>query len=176
MDVSKVEVIKKWPPPHSMKDIQLFLGFANFYQRFIKGYSGIVLPLTQTTQKNVLWEWLEACQQAFRTLKSAFTSTPILCHWSLDHIPLVETDVSDYAIATVFSMSDPSNGIPHPVVFHSQTLTGPELNYDIHDKELLAIYKAFCIWRHYLEGPSHTINIVTDHKNLEYFSTTKVLT
>jgi len=50
-----------------------------------------------------------------------------------------------------------------------------ELNYDIHDKELLAIFKAFKIWWHYLEGPTLPINIVTDHKNLEYFSTTKVL-
>jgi len=153
MDKSKVEVIKKWPTLHSVKDVQLFLGFANFYWRFIEGYSGIVLPLTQTTRKNVPWEWSEACQQAFGTLKSAFTSTPILHHWSLDHIPLVETDASDYAIAAVFSMSDPSDRILHPVAFHSQTLTGPELNYDIHDKELLAIYKAFCVWRHYLEGP-----------------------
>jgi len=73
-------------------------------------------------------------------------------------------------------MSDPSDGIPHPVAFHSRTLTRPELNYDIHNKELLAIYEVFRVWRHYLEGSAHTINIVTDHKNLEYFSTTKVLT
>jgi len=119
MDESKVEVIKMWPTPHSVKDVQSFLGFANFYQRFIEGYSGIVLPLTQTTQKNVPWEWSDACQNAFNTLKSAFTSAPILRHWSPDHIPLVETDMLDYAIATVFSMSNPSDGIPHPVAFHS---------------------------------------------------------
>ena len=138
--------------------------------------TSIILPLTQTTQKNIPWEWLDACQDAFDTLKSVFTSALILHHWSPDHIPLVEMDTSDYAIATVFSMTDPSNRIPHPVVFHSQTLTRPELNYDIHNKELLAIYEAFCVWRHYLEGSSHTINIVTNHKNLEYFSTTKVIT
>jgi len=92
MDKSKVEVIKMWPTPHSVKDVQSFLGFANFYQRFIEGYSSIVLPLTQTTWKNVPWEWSDACQNAFDTLKSAFTSALILRHWSLDHIPLVETD------------------------------------------------------------------------------------
>jgi len=92
MDESKVEVIKMWPTPHSVKDVQSFLGFANFYQRFIEGYSSIILPLTQTTRKNAPWEWSDACQNAFDTLKSAFTSALILRHWSLDHIPLVETD------------------------------------------------------------------------------------
>jgi len=64
----------------------------------------------------------------------------------------------------------------HPVVFHSRTFSALELNYDVHDKELLAIFKAFKIWRHYLEGSALPIDVVTDHKNLEYFSTTKVLT
>ena len=64
----------------------------------------------------------------------------------------------------------------HPVAFHSRTPTSPELNYDTHDKELLAIFKAFQKWRHYLEGSRSPVDIVTDHKNLEYFSTTKLLT
>jgi len=64
----------------------------------------------------------------------------------------------------------------HPVAFHSRTFSAPELNYDVHDKELLAIFEAFKIWRHYLERSALPIDVVTDHKNLEYFSTTKVLT
>ena len=64
----------------------------------------------------------------------------------------------------------------HPVAFYSWTLTAPKLNYDTHDQELLAIFKAFRIWRHYLEGSVTPVNVVTDHKNLEYFSTSKVLT
>ena len=59
------------------------------------------------------------------------------------------------------------------MAFHSQTFTAPELNYDTHDKELLAIFEAFGVWRHYLEGSGIPIDILTDHKNLEYFSTTK---
>ena len=87
----------------------------------------------------------------------------------------METDALNYALATIFSIVNKDNEA-HPVAFHSCTFTAVELNYDTHDKELLAIFEAFKIWRHYLEGPAYPINIVIDYKNLEYFSTNKVLT
>ena len=87
----------------------------------------------------------------------------------------METDASDYALTAILSVVNEDNEV-HPVAFHSRTFTVAELNYDTHDKELLAIFEAFKIWRHYLEGLAYLINVVTDYKNLEYFSTTKVLT
>ena len=87
----------------------------------------------------------------------------------------METDVLDYALAAILSIVNKDNEV-QPVAFHSHTFTAAELNYDIHDKELLAIFEAFKIWQHYLVGPAYPIDIVMDHKNLEYFSTTKVLT
>ena len=87
----------------------------------------------------------------------------------------METNASDYALAAILSIVNEDNEV-HPVAFHSHTFTAAELNYNTHDKELLAIFKAFKIWRHYLEGLAYPINVVMDHKNLEYFSTTKVLT
>jgi len=87
----------------------------------------------------------------------------------------METDTSDYALTVILSIVNEDNEV-HPVAFHSHTFTAVELNYNTHDKELLAIFEAFKIWQHYLEGLAYPINIVTDHKNLEYFSTTKVLT
>jgi len=87
----------------------------------------------------------------------------------------VETDASDYALAAILSIVNEDNEV-HPVAFHSCTFTMVELNYNIYDKELLAIFKAFKIWRYYLEGLAYSINVVMDHKNLQYFSTTKVLT
>src|SRR5882724_700766 len=69
-----------------------------------------------------------------------------------------------------------SNGELHPIAFHSRTFSAQELNYDVHDKELLVIFEAFKRWRHYLEGSGLPINVVTDHRNLQYFSTTKILT
>ena len=88
---------------------------------------------------------------------------------------MVETDASDYAIAAILSITHPDGEI-HPVAFHSRTLSSSKLNYNTHDKELLAIFEAFKKWRHYLEGSGTLIDVVTDHKNLEYFSTTKLLT
>jgi len=87
----------------------------------------------------------------------------------------METDASDYALTAILSIVNEENKV-HPVVFHSHTFTAVELNYDIHDKKLLAIFEAFKIWQHYLKGPAYPIDVVMDHKNLEYFSTTKVLT
>ena len=87
----------------------------------------------------------------------------------------METDASNYALAVILFIVNKENKV-HLVIFHSHTFTVVELNYNIHDKELLAIFKAFKIWRYYLEGLAYPINIVIDHKNLEYFSTTKVLT
>ena len=87
----------------------------------------------------------------------------------------METDTLNYALVTILSIVNKDNEV-HLVAFHSHTFTAVELDYDIHDKELLAIFEAFKIWQHYLESLAYSIDIVMDHKNLEYFSTTKVLT
>ena len=175
MDPSKVQTIQDWPEPRKIKDIQSFLGFANFYCRFISEYSNIVVPLTRLTRKGIKWDFSDAARKAFQSLKTAFTTAPILTHWIPDKPIIVETDASDYALGAILSIQLDSGEI-HPVAFHSRTFTAPELNYDTHDKELLAIFEAFRVWRHFLEGSGIPIDVVTDHKNLEYFSTTKVLT
>ena len=175
MDESKIKVIQDWPAPRKVKEVQSFLGFANFYRRFIAHYSKITVPLTRLTRKSAPWYWSPECDLAFRLLKEAFTTAPILHHFDPTLPPVVETDASDYAIAGIISLRT-DDGDVHPVAFYSRTLSGAELNYDTHDKELLAIFHAFKIWRHYLESPHHSIDVVTDHKNLEYFSTTKTLT
>jgi len=87
----------------------------------------------------------------------------------------MKTDASDYALVAILSIMTKDNKI-HSVAFHSQTFSTLELNYDVHDKELLVIFEAFKIWQYYLEGSALPIDVVTDHKNLEYFSTTKILT
>jgi len=164
----------EWPEPKKVKDIQFFLGFANFYRCFIFNYSDIVIPLTHLTRKNTPWNFDNNCRIAFNTLKQAFTFTPILTHWVLDTQLVMETDASDYTLAAILSIMTKDNEI-HPIAFHSQMFSAPELNYDVHNKELLAIFEAFKIWQHYLEGSTSPIDIVTDHKNLEYFLTTKIL-
>src|SRR6266498_5126653 len=104
----------------------------------------------------------------------AFTTAPVLTHWIPDCPIVIETDASDYALAAILSIMTEDNQL-HSVTFHSHSFSASELNYDIHDKELFTIYEAFCIWRHYLEGFTAPIDVITNHKNLEYFTTTKLL-
>ena len=174
MAQKKVQIIQDWPEPCKVKDIKSFLGFTNFYCRFIYEYSRIVVPLTNLTCKNVLWNFNNECHSTFNTLKKAFTTTPVLTHWIPDTQITVETDASDYALTAILSITTPSGEL-HPIAFHSRTFTSPECNYDVHDKELLAIIEAFTCWRHYLEGSSTPIDVITNHWNLQYFSTTKIL-
>ena len=175
MSLDKITTIADWPEPRKVKDIQSFLGFANFYRRFIFNYSDITVPLTRLTQKDAPWNFSEECRRSFNALKHAFTTTPILTHFILDTPITVEMDALDYTVTGILSITC-TDGELRPVAFYSQTLTAPELNYVTHNKELLAIFEAFWTWRHYLEGSATPVDVVTDHKNLEYFSTLKVLT
>ena len=174
MAADKVQTIQDWPEPRKVKDIQSFLGFANFYRRFIYNFSDIVVPLTRLTRKNIPFLFGDKQRAAFNLLKEAFSSAPILTHWVPDRPIIVETDASDYALAAILSIQLESGEI-HPVAFHSRSFNPTELNYDVHDKELFAIFEAFRIWRHYLDGSALPVDVVTDHKNLEYFATSKVL-
>lgn len=174
MDQSKVSTITAWPTPKSVHDVQVFLGFANFYRRFIKDYSKLTLPITALTKKNCIFTWSSDADAAFQGLKQAFTSAPILRHFDPNSQIIVETDASDSAVAGILSQYGTDN-LLHPVAFYSRKLTISEANYDIYDKELLAIVNCFETWRHYLQGASHQIIVYTDHKNLEYFASTKSL-
>ena len=175
MDLKKVRVILEWPEPKKVKDIQSFLGFCNFYRWFIPKYSDKVVPLVRLTRKNIPWNLDDSCKESFQTLKEAFTHALILTSF-VPGLPLiVETDASDYAIARILSTYLDNGSELHPIAFFLRTLSRAELNYDDHDKELLAIYEAFRNWRHYLEGAPETIQVVTDHKNLKYFSTVRLL-
>jgi len=147
MSPDKIQTISDWPEPQKVKDIQSFLGFANFYRRFIFNYSDIVVPLTWLTQKDAPWNFSEDCRHSFNALKHAFTTAPILTHFIPDTPIIVETDASDYAIAGILSITCADREI-RLVAYYSQTLTALELNYDTHDKELLAIFEAFRNWHH----------------------------
>ena len=174
MDPVKIEGVAKWPEPKNVTNVQSFLGFTNFYRRFIEDYAKIARPLHDLTKKNIVWTWGEREADAFLALKHKVTSAPILT-FPDDHKPYkVEADSSNYATGAVLSQMG-NDGKWHPVAYLSKSLNSVERNYEIHDKELLAIIRALEEWRHYLEGAEHKFEIWTDHKNLEYFKTTKKL-
>jgi hypothetical protein len=170
MDPAKVQGIMKWPRPTKVKEIQSFLGFCNFYRRFIHDYSKIAHPLFQLTKKDTPFVWTTDTQAAFDTLIHAFTTAPVLmlpdrlCPFRLI------TDASDFAIGAILEQPDLLNRW-HPIVYFSKSLLPAEQNYDIHDKELLAIIRALEAFCHYLEGHPEPFEIWMDHNNLIYFCT-----
>ena len=130
-----------WEAPDSVKAVQSFLGFANFYWRFIEGYSKLTHPLPDLTKKLEKFLWSDECGRAFEELKQCFTSVPILRHYDPELPCIIECDRSDFAISAVLSLE--FEGRFHPVAFYSPKMNKHEINYEIHDKELLAITDAF---------------------------------
>lgn len=174
MDPEKVSAIVDWETPQNTTDVRAFIGFSNFYRRFIAGFSDLVKPLVELTKKNAIFTFGEACKRAFDELKNAFTTAPILKHFDPEAPCIVEADSSDYTTAGVLSQYD-SDGVLHPVAFYSKRLSPAECNYEIYDKELLAIIRCFEQWRPELEGAAFPVEVLSDHKNLQYFCTTKQL-
>ena len=151
MNQKKIEEILNWKSPECTKHVQKFLGFTNFYRRFILKYSDICRPLTDLTKKEVPFVWSEECEAAFQELKHRFTSGPILVHFHSDRKTIVETDASDFALGCVLSQLQ-DDKTTRPVAFHSWKFNSAELNYDVHDKEMLAIVVAFKEWEHMLKS------------------------
>jgi len=175
MDPIKVAGVREWPTPESRTDVQAFVGFVNFYRRFIQDFSTIARPFFDLTRSDHAWNWGTKEQEAFECLKMAVTTAPILAS-PQDLEPFcIEADSSDFASRAVLSQKLPGEEKWHPVAFYSKSLSPVEQNYEIHDKEMLAIIHALEEWRHFLEGARHPVEIWTDHKNLEYFMTAKKL-
>lgn len=179
MDPKKVASIQDWPKPNTIKEVQSFLGFVNFYRRFVEGYSRIALPLTDLTKKKEgqdkpIFKWEEKQQRAFEELKAAILTEPVLMIPDPAKPFELETDASGFALGAQLTQRD-EQGHPHPVAFFSRKLHGSELNYGIPDQELMAIIEAFKEWRHYLSGTTQPVKVLTDHKNLTTFTTTKDL-
>ena len=168
MDPAKLSAIAAWPPPKTVKAVRALLGFCNFYRKFIPNFSNLVAPLTILTCKYVTWTWGADQQSAFSTLLSLFQTAPIL------HLPdvgrpfVIMTDASLIASGGILVQWD-GNGYLHPCAYLSQTFSPVERNYDIYDRELLTVIHTLEHWRHYLQGTTHPVTLLTDHKNLTYF-------
>ncbi|GJP51828.1 hypothetical protein CLOM_g10960, partial [Closterium sp. NIES-68] len=147
--------------------LQQFLGFANYYNRFVPQYAKLAAPLTNLLKKNTPYQWETKHQEAVEQLKQALTSAPVLILPDPERDYVIEADASDQAVGAVL-MQDQGNGL-QPIAYLSKKLHGAELNYPIHDKEALAIVIAFKAWRCYLEGRRTTV--YTDHCSLKYLKT-----
>jgi len=158
MEKEKVKGVLEWPTPKCIKDVQKFLGLANYYRRFIEGFATVARPLHDLVKKNKKWEWAEKEEKAFRELKEQFTKEPVLAAPDIDKKMRIEVDASDYATGGVLSM-ECGDGLWRPVAFLSKSLNETERNYEIHDKEMLAIIRGLEAWRHLLEGAQYKFEI-----------------
>ena len=168
MEEGKVKGVLEWLTLKCVKDVQKFLGLANYYHQFIEGFAMVARPLHNMVKKDKKWEWTERQEEAFKELKKRFTEEPVLVAPDIDKKMRMEVDASDYAMGGVLSM-ECGDGLWRPVAFLSKSLNETERNYEIYDKEMLAIIRGLEAWRHLLEGAQYKFEIWTDHKNLEYF-------
>ncbi|CCO34134.1 Retrotransposable element Tf2 155 kDa protein type 2 [Rhizoctonia solani AG-1 IB] len=172
MEGEKVKAIQEWPEPKNVKQVQSFLGFANFYCGFVHDFSRLACPLTSLTQKEQPWVWEAPQKEAFQQVKIAISKEPVRAHLDESQPYTLETDASGAARGTVLSQRK-DDGCLHPVAFMSASFSPAELNYDTHDKELLAIICAFKHRRIFLEGTEHPVTVLTDHQNLEYWKSAR---
>ncbi len=166
MDPVKIAGIAEWPMPTKKRELQSFLGFTNFYRKFIKNYSKVIKVLTALTGL-APWKWGPEQDRAFIELKKRMAEDIILAIPNETDPFMVEANTSEGAIGAVLSQKQ--NGKWRPVAFMSKSLSATKRNYEIYDKELLAIMLALEEWRHYLMGAAVDIEIWTDHQNLQYF-------
>ncbi len=175
MDPDRVKAVVNWPTPDSRKALLRFLGFANFYRRFIRNFSQLAAPLTALTSTKMTFRWSNAAEAAFTKLRGRFVSAPILRAPDPTRQFVVEVDASEVGVGAVLSQRATSDDKVHPCAFFSHRLSPAERNYDIGNRELLAVKLALEEWRHWLEGSGVPFIVWTDHKNLEYIQSAKRL-
>ncbi|KAL0195094.1 hypothetical protein M9458_008666, partial [Cirrhinus mrigala] len=176
MDETKVNAVRNWPRPRTIKELQRFLGFSNFYRRFIRNFSTVAAPLSSMLkQGKTRLTWTPSAIQAYDELRQRFTTAPILHHPDPNLPFLVEVDASSTGVGAVLSQRQGQPPKTFPCAYFSHKLSPAERNYDVGNRELLAIKLALEEWRHWLEGARHPFTILTDHRNLEYIRSAKVL-
>jgi hypothetical protein len=162
-DPKKVEAVQSWPVPKKVHDVRSFLSLVNCFRKFIDHYSEIAVPLTNLTQKANAWDWTGRCQDAFELLKQKLNEAPLL-RTPNEKLPYeVVMDASDLGLGAVLLQEGNS------VAFESRKLNSAELNYNVTEKEMLAVVHALRVWRCYLEGADFTV--YTNHVSITYFQT-----
>jgi len=145
MALDKIETILESPKLESKQDVEMFFGLANFYRQFFEGFARKMKPITDLLRNGVPYEWSIDCAKAFQNFKNQVTRAPIVKHFEPMRQIVVETDPSDFAIGAVLSQL--IDGRLHPIALYSRKMDKAEINYDIHDEELLTIVSTLKEWR-----------------------------
>jgi hypothetical protein len=169
MMTEKLDAIREWPPLTKVEDIRSFLGLCGFYRRFIKDFSKITTPLTQLVHKDTPFTWEEPQQQAFQRLKDTMMTQPVLILPDPSKPYVCTTDASGYAVGACLSQ-DQGDGL-RPIAYLSKKMNEHEMNYPVHEQELLAIVAALTTWRQHLHSCPFTLRVLTDHHSLQWLKT-----
>ncbi len=165
MNSRKIQAVVDWSTLNNLTQMQFFIDFCNFYRRFIKNFSKIVRSMIQLIQKKIIFEWNEACQTAFDHMKRRMTETSILRHFDQTRETILKTDSFDYVNDEVLSQCDDEE-VLHSIAFYSKNTFSAECNYEIYDKKLLIIIRAFEHWRLELKLTDISIKMFIDHQAL----------
>ena len=169
IDPKKADGLSNWPRDlKTVKEVRSVLGVLGYQRPFIPNYATLARPLTTLTKKHQVFEWTTECREALNTLISIVTSAPTLGQPDLTRPFQLQVDASAYATGAILTQPD-SRGKQQAVGYFSKTFNEAERNYDIHDRELLAVVRALKHWRHLLLSSPFEIVVLTDHKNLEYY-------
>jgi len=165
MNLRKVQAVVEWSTSTNLTQMQFFVDFCNFYRRFIKNFSKIVHFLIQLTQKEMIFEWDQACQTIFDHMKKWMTEVSILRHFDQNRKTILETDSFNYVNNDILSQYDDEETL-HSIIYYSKNLSLAECNYEIYDKKLLAIIRVFKHWWSELKLTELFIKMFTDHQAL----------
>lgn len=172
-DPHKIDLIKNWPTPKNQSELRSFLGLANYYRKFVLGFSKLAHPLTRLTGKQVPWTWSKDEQNAFNQLRTKLTSAPVLkCPDPEKPFYIFFDASSTVAVGAVLSQLDEQQNL-HPVAFESRKLTSAEANYPVHEIECAAFVHALRSWRHYLDAAR--FYVFTDNSSLRSIHTNENL-
>jgi hypothetical protein len=163
-DPEKIRSINEWPVPSSVKDLRKWLGLANYLHKYTPNYAALVRPLSNLLKKETEWLWSDLHQTAFEAVKTSLTSAPILALPDFERPFTVVCDASDFAIGCCLMQID-AKGVNRAISYQSRQLKAAELNYPVHDRELLAMKYALVKFRIYLLGSKPFI-VYTDHASL----------
>ena len=168
IEEAKVKVVLDWPVSKLVKNIQKFLQLVNYYRRFIEKFAKIARPLDELMRKKQKWEQELKQKKSFETLKKQFIIESILVIPDLDNKMRMEVNASDFITEGVLYI-EYNDGKQRPVAYLQKLLNKTEINYEIHNKEMLAVIRRVENWRHLLKNTRFKFKIWTNYKNLEYF-------
>ena len=169
VDPSKYQVVEDWPVPNNLKEVQSFLGFLNYYRKFIKEFASVAKPLTMLTRKGIDFEWTPAAQVAFQILKKKLITAPIMAYPRNEGGFILDADASDHASGMVLSQIQDDR--ERVIAYGSKTMSPLERRYCVTRKELLAVIVGLSRFKVYLYGRPFIIR--TDHGSLQFIKNFK---